>query len=65
MTDVNRRLADILADYTAAMNDLECHDDPKPDHDNGQRRVLRPADRQRGCGSPRIGSAATPRGWLT
>ena len=50
MTDINRRLADILAQYSDAMSHIER---PSPTTDAQRRpcdgRILRPADQQRVC----------------
>jgi hypothetical protein len=55
MTDINRRLADILAQYSDAMSYIER---PSPTTDAQKRpcdgRILRPADQQRVCRSPTI-----------
>jgi hypothetical protein len=63
MTDVNKRLADILAEYTATMNDLERPSATRPDRwARPDRRVLKPADRQRACTAPTIsGESPTSR----
>ena len=53
MTIPGNGLEGILADYTAAMNNLEHHDDPESTPPR-QRRVLLPADQQRGCESPTL-----------
>ncbi|MET0756962.1 MAG: hypothetical protein ABWY39_03000 [Mycobacterium sp.] len=53
MTAPGKGLDDILADYTAAMNGLERQDDPASTPAR-PRRVLLPADQQRGCESPRL-----------
>ena len=56
MTDIAKGLADILSDYTSAMNSVEHQDDPAVTPGR-PRRVLLPADQQRGCVSPSYGSS--------
>jgi hypothetical protein len=52
MTNAHNRFAEILAEYTSAMADIEPSSPPQPpDRD---RRVLRPADQQRACRAPRV-----------
>jgi hypothetical protein len=62
MSDVNKRLADILAEYTAAMIGIER---PPPEGSGPcvrrDRWVLKPADRQRACTAPTIESPKTLR----
>lgn len=54
MTDLPARLADVAARHAAAVREID-----RPVHDRGDRRVLLPADRQRGPVPPRIGQSAT------
>ena len=56
MTDVNGRLAEILAEYATTMADLG----PKapPTHDHSGHPILRPADQQQACRPPTIGPTA-------
>ena len=56
MTGVNDRLAEILAEYTTTMADLEPKV-PLPHHQTGHP-VLRPADQQQACRPPTIGPTA-------
>jgi hypothetical protein len=52
MTNAHNRFAEILAEYTSAMADIE-RPTPAQQFDD-DRRVLRPADQQRACQAPRI-----------
>ena len=63
MTDVTKRLADILADYTTAMNDVKRHNDLGRFQHRPRIWVLLPADMQRGCESPRCDDFGWP-SWL-
>lgn len=62
MTDVDKGLAEILADYAATMKDLERHKDAQSAGARS-RRVLLPADQQRGCATPRCDDFGRRR-WL-
>lgn len=53
MTAVNDRMAEILAQYTSTVEDIESPTTPVP-QENTDHRVLRPADRQRACRPPTI-----------
>lgn len=56
MTDVNKRLADVLSEYSDAMNQIEraaTTADVDETHCSGT--ILKPADQQRACRPPTIG----------
>jgi hypothetical protein len=56
MTDVNGRLAEILAEYATTMADLEAKAPPPPQQ--ADHPILLPADQQRACRPPTIGPTA-------
>jgi hypothetical protein len=53
VTSVNSRLAEILADYASAIADIE-RPPTSPRPEEADRRLLRPADKQRACRPPTI-----------
>jgi hypothetical protein len=53
VTDINGRLAEILAEYATTMADLEPKE-PAPPRDQAGHPILRPADEQRACRPPTI-----------
>jgi hypothetical protein len=62
MTDGTTRLADILVQHTAAMRDIEGPNEHSAQAARSPRRVLLPADRQRGAKPPTIAESAEPTG---
>ncbi|HEY7051955.1 MAG TPA: hypothetical protein VH496_07440 [Mycobacterium sp.] len=55
MTNVNDRLAEILAEYAGTIAEIER---PAASTEPGTGRLLRPADQQRACRTPTIGPTA-------